>query len=289
MNKYLLSVDIEGITGVINKNFADKNGKYYQLGCSYMLSDVNAVIQGILSVDVDCLILVRDAHGDAVNLNLNDLHPKANLIQGWGPSLNMLEGLDQSFKGIFLVGYHAGGENNKAVLSHSFSSQIHYIKVNDMILNEAGVAALYAGYFNVPVVFISGDDHAIKEAKKQINNNIVGAVVKQSFGRDFAMSLSLEQARAMLQNNAADAVTKLQQNYFSVFKTSGVIKTEIGFYNLGYRISVFQNLFEVLKFDQTYKFDQEKLAVIFESQDALELSKRLNVLMLIVYGIRSSS
>jgi D-aminopeptidase len=53
MNKYLISVDIEGITGVINKQFAKKDGKYYQLGCSYMLNDVNAVVQGIVNADPD--------------------------------------------------------------------------------------------------------------------------------------------------------------------------------------------------------------------------------------------
>ena len=90
MNKYLISADIEGITGVINKNFANKDGKYYQLGCEYMTSDVNAVVQGILDVDADAWIVVRDAHEDAVNLNLEELHPKANLIQGWGSGQNML-------------------------------------------------------------------------------------------------------------------------------------------------------------------------------------------------------
>lgn len=48
MNKYLISVDIEGITGVINRDFANKDGKYHQLGCDYMTSDVNAVVQVFL-------------------------------------------------------------------------------------------------------------------------------------------------------------------------------------------------------------------------------------------------
>ena len=217
MNKYLISVDIEGITGVINKNFASKEGKYYQLGCGYMTSDVNAVVQGILNADPDAWIVIRDAHEDAVNLNLEELHPKANLIQGWGPTLNMLAGLDQTFKGVFLVGYHAGGKNNKAVLGHAFSSRVHYLKINGKFMNETGMAALYAGHYNVPVAFVSGDDCAINEAREQLGDVVVGVVVKQSLSRDSAISLPLEQAHFLLEKSAADAVAKLQQNYFQVF------------------------------------------------------------------------
>ena len=58
MNKYLISADIEGITGVVNKEFSKENGKFYPLGCRYMASDVNAVIQGILNADFDAEIVV---------------------------------------------------------------------------------------------------------------------------------------------------------------------------------------------------------------------------------------
>ena len=67
-----------------------------------MASDVNAVIEGILQVDPDAFVVVRDAHGGiAANLNLELLHPAASIIQGWGNGLNMAESLDTSYKGIF--------------------------------------------------------------------------------------------------------------------------------------------------------------------------------------------
>jgi D-amino peptidase len=281
MNKYLISADIEGITGVINKNFAKKDGKYYQLGCEYMISDVNAVVQGILNVDADAWIVVRDAHGDTVNLNLVELHPKANLIQGWGPGQNMLAGLDQTFKGVFLVGYHAGGGNNKAVLGHTLNLQVHYVKINGKDVNETGIAAFYAGHYNVPIAFISGDDCAVNEAREQLGD-VVGVVVKQSFARDSAISLPLEQAQLLLEKSAADAVIKLQQNNFSVFKAEAINTLEIGFYNTGYGISVFQSLSEVLSFDPVYKFDHEKLAITFGAAGVLELLQRFNMLMFLV-------
>ena len=287
MNKYLLSVDIEGISGVVNKDFANKNGRYYQLGCRYMTSDVNAVVRGILNADVDAWIVVRDAHGaDAVNLDLERLHPQANLIQGWGGLQNMLGGLDQTFKGVFLVGYHAGGQNSKGVLGHTLHSLIRHIKINGRLVNETGVAAFYASCHDVPVVFVSGDDYAVAEAQEQLGE-VVGVAVKQSFARDSIIALPLEQTQSLLEKSAAEAVTKLQKNKFSVFKATKPITLELVFYNTGYRISVFQKLAEILAFDSTYRFKPEEFTLTFNSADALEALQRLNMLLFLVYGITS--
>lgn len=288
MNKYLVSVDIEGITGVISRDFANKNGKYYQLACNYMTSDVNAVIQGITSVDVDAEIVVRDAHGyDAVNLDLVKLHPQANLIQGWGSVQNMLAGLDNTFKGVFLVGYHAGGQNNKAVLGHTMHSIIHYVKVNGRLVNETGIFAMYAGYYQVPVVFISGDNCAVSEAREQLGD-VVGIVVKQSISRDSALSLSLNQTRELLEKGAAEAVSKLQQNKFSIFAVTVPVTLEMGFYNIGFKVSILQSLAEMLSFDPNYKFNCAEFTLTFTSPNVLEALQRLNMIMFLIYGLNSS-
>jgi len=287
MNKYLISVDIEGITGVINKDFSKEGGKYYQLACRYMVSDVNAVVQGILNADPNAQILVRDAHGaNAVNLDLERLHPRASLIQGWAAVQNALDGLDQDFKGVFLVGYHAGGQNIEAVLGHTMHSIIHSVKVNDQLVNETGLFSLYAGYHNVPVAFISGDNFTISEARKQLGD-IVGVVVKQSYGRGCAGSLSLAQAKILLEKGAAEAVVKLQKKQFKIFKVSTPVTLEIKFYDSGVRISVLQYLSEILGFDATYKFNCEERTVTFDSGSVLTMLQRFNMLMYLVYGIGS--
>lgn len=289
MNKYLISADIEGITGVINKSFSKEDGKRYQFACRYMASDVNAVTQGIINADPDAVVIVRDAHGaSAANLDLERLHPRAHLIQGWDAIQNMLTGLEQDFKGAFLVGYHAGGQNIDAVLGHTMHSIIHSAKVNGKLVNETGIFALYAGYMNVPVAFISGDDHAVREAHEQLGD-VVGVEVKQSYGRGCAVSLSLEEARIKLEKGAEEAVVKLRQNKFKVFKVKNPISLEIKFYDTGVRISVLQHLSEILEFDQIYKFNCEARTVIFNSTGVLEMLQRLNMIMFLVYGIQSSN
>jgi len=289
MNKYLISADIEGITGVINKNFSKEGGKYYQLGCRYMLSDVNAVIQGIVKADPEAEIIVRDAHGvSAVNLDLERLHGRAKLIQGWGAVQNMLTGLDQEYKGVFLVGFHAGGQNIAAVLGHTMHSIINAIRVNGRLVNETGLMALYAGFYNVPVVFISGDNWAVSEARDQLGD-IVSVAVKESYGRDCGVSFSLEKSRALLEKGAMDAVLKLQQKQFLPFKIPGPFNMEIKFYDTGVRVSVMQNLSEILEFDKNYKFNRQEHTMIFSADNVLTMLQRLNMLLFLVYGIQSSS
>lgn len=288
MNNYLISVDIEGITGVVNKTFSKENGEKYKLACKYMLSDVNAVIQGIVNIDSDAQIIVRDAHGNnATNLDLEQLHPSAKLIQGWNATQNMLTGLTSDFMGVFFVGYHAGGNNVNAVLGHTMHSIIHTIKVNNKLLNETGLFALYAGNLNIPVVFISGDNHAIIEAKEQLGEEIVCVVVKESYGRACASSLSLKQAKSVLEINASIAVKKLQQKKFFPFKLNKPLCLEMKFYDSGVRISLIQNLFEILNFDKKYNFSILNKTLKFKVNTVTEMIQRLNVILQLIYGMQS--
>lgn len=282
MNKYLISVDIEGITGVIGKTFATQGSKNYELARKYMHSDVNAVVQGIAKQDPNSWILVRDAHGDAINLDLDKLHPKAHLIQGWGNALNMLEGLDESFKGVYFVGYHAGGQNNEAVLGHTLSAQVHYLKINDSVVNEAGVNALYAGIFNVPVAFVSGDDHAVCETIAYLPN-ITSVVVKESLARDSAMSFSLSETRKLLEEAASAATRNLLAGKISPVKIAAPFKAELKLYSTGYKVSILEKLYATLSFDKTYEFVRDEFVIKYSSNSMLELLQRLNLILQLVY------
>lgn len=285
MNKYFLSVDIEGISGVATREFSSSSGKFYEQARRYMAHNVNAVITGILNADPNAWIVVRDAHSSAANLDLEKLHPKANLVQGWGHSMSMVYPLDDSYKGVFLVGYHAGATNNDAVLAHTYTGFIHSIKINNKLITEAGIAAINAGIQNVPVAFISGDNFAVAEAKEQLEN-IVGVVVKESFARDCALSYSLEVAHNLLADGAKTATQNLLQNKIQPFKISGQIKAEIRLHNIGYNISIFQKLYKTWEFDKAFTFDLENCSVSYVSKSAAEFFKRFEILMQCLFSYK---
>lgn len=286
VNKYFISVDIEGITGVISKDFATGSGKFYSLAQKYMLNDVNAVVEGILDADENAFIVVRDAHGGkASNLDLEKLHPKAQIIQGWGGSMNMVSMLDETYAGVFLVGYHAGGQNLQAVLAHTCSANIRKITINDMMINESGIAGLYAGHYGVPVVFISGDDHAVYEAEQQFGD-IVGVTVKHSLGRDSAVSVSLTHAKNLLRKGAKDAVEHLilENNKPTLFVLDKPMRVVMSFYDTAFFVSYFANLYSILGFDDAYVFDHEACTVSFSATSQLEVAKRIELIITLLYG-----
>jgi len=285
-NKYLISVDIEGVSGVVSTAFSRSTGTHYSVARQYMAHDANAVVQGILDADPEAVIVVRDAHGSAMNINLEALHPKAQLLQGWGAQGNMVASVDDSYRGVFLVGYHAGGQNSRAVLSHTFLTIYHSIRVNGQLINEAGISALYAGHFGVPVAFLSGDDHAVLEAKEQLGN-IVTVMVKKSFARDSVCSLSLEETRKLLQKGAEQATQKLLKNEYLPLKMSCPLEVELQFFNRGYEVSAFQHVCDILSFDKTYRFDEKAYLLYYQAASPLEFFQRFNLIASIAYGVLS--
>ncbi|OGR03246.1 MAG: hypothetical protein A2284_01810, partial [Deltaproteobacteria bacterium RIFOXYA12_FULL_61_11] len=193
VRRYLISVDLEGVTGVATRHFADTTGKRYELAVAYLHSDLNAVIEGLLAADPTAEVLVRDAHCNADNLDLRLLHPRASLIQGWGTGLYMVEGISPEVTAVLLVGYHAGGHSGTAVLAHTFSGHLREVRVGGRTIDEAGLAGLHAGHFEVPVIFLAGDDQAVAAARECFPG-LTGVAVKRSLARDCSASLSLREA-----------------------------------------------------------------------------------------------
>ena len=286
MHKYLISADIEGITGVASREFSSSRGRYYALGCRYMTSDVNAVIGGILAADPEAEIIVRDAHGSAAaNLSLETLHQRAHLIQGWDAVQNMLTGLDEDFTAVLLVGYHVGGDNLTAGLGHTMHPIIRELKINGQKVNETGLFAFYAGYFKVPVIFVSGDEAAVSEAKLQLGDDLTGISVKKSFGRSCAESYSLNQSAELLKTGAERAIMQQLSNPRPAFTVKAPYTFTMGFYDTGIRTSVFQNLVEILSYDSSYHFDVAAHEISFTQGELPVVMHQLSAILYMIYGM----
>ena len=284
MSKYLISVDIEGITGVISHDYSSEKGVYHAVGCRYMEHDVNAVVAGLREIEPECEILVRDAHGaKANNLTLANLD-NVSVIQGWEGKQNMFAGLDADTDGILCVGYHAGGNNLRALLSHTLSSKIRFLKINNKIVNEAEIFNYYAKSLKVPLIFISGDDQLVNETKQRMDKEIVTVAVKKSLSRTCAVSLSLQEAAYCLKEGAKEAVRKLQAGTFkSSFVLPDIFEMEIGFFDTGVRASLFAGLWDIIDFDKSYFFDWDNLVISLRENDLGILLAKLNLILRLSY------
>lgn len=227
--KVYISVDMEGIWGVVQADQTMSDSKDYGLARKWMVQDVNAVIEGLLEAGAT-EIVVNDSHGGMRNIIADELHPKASLISGTPKPLSMMEGIEDHFDACLFIGYHAKAGTAAAVLDHTISGKaVGAIKVNGTELPELGLNGALAGYFNVPVIMLSGDDETCRQAKSILGDGIVTVAVKQGIGRFAAKLLPVEEARKRLKEGAKEAL--LNKNKISPFKLNPPLSFELDLLN----------------------------------------------------------
>lgn len=206
--KVFISVDMEGIWGVVHGDQTSAQGHDYDLARKWMADDVNAVIQGLFEAGAK-EIVVNDSHGSMRNILADNLNPQVSLITGSPKPLSMMEGIDASFDACIFVGYHAKAGTSSSILDHTYSgATIRSIKVNGLELPELGLNAAIAASFGVPVVMLSGDAETCGQAKSILGTEVVTVAVKEAVGRFAAKLLPLEEARQRLRQGAKEALQK---------------------------------------------------------------------------------
>ncbi|MEX2190485.1 MAG: M55 family metallopeptidase [Bacteroidota bacterium] len=206
--RVFISVDMEGITGLVHGDQVSSDGKDYQMARRWMTEEANAAVQGALDAGAT-EVVVNDSHGSMRNLILADLHPSATLITGSPKPLSMMQGIDATFGAVVFVGYHASEGTTDAVLDHTISGgTVASIKVNGIEMPELGLNALLAGKFNVPVVFISGDKAVCEQAKNLLGSSVVTVAVKEGIGKRAAKTIPLKKAHELIRQNVKNAVER---------------------------------------------------------------------------------
>ncbi|MFD5204671.1 M55 family metallopeptidase [Streptomyces sp. NPDC058375] len=238
--KALISVDMEGISGIVHSFETNPERYDYQRGRELMTAEANAVIAGVLDAEPTADVLVADSHGTFRNLLPEQLDRRARLVRGKPRALNMLAGLDAETDAALFVGYHVRAGEGPGVLAHTMNGEILDVRVagraqsgdvrmtghaqSDDVrvtgrepgedvrtttrsLGEIGLNAAMAGHLGVPVVLLSGDDAACAEAADLIPGTVT-VPVKEALGMAAAVTLHPEEARDRLRRAAADAVSR---------------------------------------------------------------------------------
>lgn len=205
--KVFISVDMEGISGIVHGSQTGRDQHDYEKGRALMVGDVNAAIEGVLAFG-DAEIVVADGHGGMMNMQPEDLHEAAVLVRGRPKPLSQVEGVNRSFDAAIFIGYHSMKGTPHGILSHTFSSRaIDYLKVNGREIGETAMNAAIAGYHGVSLIFVSGDLAVTKEALA-LNPNIVTVAVKEAVSRTAAKCLHPTRARALIKSGVTEALRK---------------------------------------------------------------------------------
>ncbi len=205
--KVFISVDMEGISGIVHGSQTGRDQAEYQKGRALMVADVNAAIEGVLALG-EAEIVVSDGHGGMKNIQPEDLNESAVLVRGRPKPLSQVAGVDGGFDAALFIGYHSMKGTKHGILSHTFSGRhIDSLTVNGMEIGETAMNAAIAGYHGVPLVFVSGDLAVTKEAKA-LNPNIVTVAVKEAVARTAAKCIHPNKARELIKRGVTEALEK---------------------------------------------------------------------------------
>ncbi len=187
--KVYLSVDMEGVAGVVSGDQLNPPGFEYERFRAFMTDEAVAAVRAATDAGAT-EVVVSDSHGNGENLLVERFPKDVRLVRSFPRRGAMLAGLDASFAAVVFVGYHASTTNSTGVRAHTISSA-HFTRValNGVAVTEAEFNAAYAGDLGVPVVFVSGDDAAIKEIKGRLGS-LDSVVTKTSLGFHAAETLT---------------------------------------------------------------------------------------------------
>jgi D-amino peptidase len=202
--KVFLSTDMEGTAGVVDWEQCVGDGPQAQAGRRLLLAEVNAAIEGAIEGGAT-QIVVNDSHSTMRNLPPDELAGQASYISGSHKPMYMMQGLDDSFGACLFISYH-GSVGAPAGLSHTYSPRaVTEARLDGRVTGEAGINALVAAHFGVPVVLVTGDNVACAETAELIPG-IRAAVVKQHVSRAAADSMHPVRARQLIRDQARIAV-----------------------------------------------------------------------------------
>lgn len=233
--KYMVRCDIEGVTGVVSFEQAEPGKPEYPFGQRMFMGDLLALLQGLNAGGAD-EVVIYDEHYYGRNIDLEELPVNASAICGKPPyRADWPGGLDASFTGVVLLGFHAKFGTPGALLHHTYEPDIRDLRLNGVSIGEIGMEAAISGDYRVPVVMVIADSAGAAEAEALLPGTI-GVVVKDSLGETGALcypcSVTAESIRSAAQAVAQDPPA------VKPFTTAGQASLEVEFNDGPYLDSV---------------------------------------------------
>lgn len=218
-----ISVDAEGISGIVKLSQVIPASADYSFCRSMMINDVNAAIRGAFNAGAT-EVIINDAHHKGDNIQIDKLDSRAKLISGTDRPLIMMQGIDMGFDAALLIGYHSS-KGNKGVISHTYFYSIIEVTINKVPVSEYEINGLLAGYFKIPVVFISGDNELVKDARKNIPG-VYSTVTKEAIGTASALCYHPDITKKSIEENVEKALRNYKNDNIKPM-TTGTDKIEL--------------------------------------------------------------
>ena len=168
--KVFLSIDMEGVSGLVRWADVAKQGQDYAHNRSVLTADTNAAIEGAFAAGAT-EVVVEENHGveDLCNVVMDEIDPRCSVVRGAGrPEATTMAALDPSVGVVLLVGHHARAGSFPGIMAHTVSyGSFRAVRVADQDIGESEIFAIRAGELGVPVGLICGDQVVGEELRKR--------------------------------------------------------------------------------------------------------------------------
>lgn len=225
--KVYISVDMEGISNVVmTYQLFPKNDEISKYGIRRIATkEVNAAIEGAFQGGASEVLVNENHSGKEIIPELLD--KRAVLLTGKPKYLMTAEGIE-GYNTLFLIGIHSMMGTTDGVMDHTWTPKaFSEFRVNGKPMGEIGLNALIAGYYNIPVSLVTGDNAACDEATNLLGN-IETVAVKTGAGRFAAYCPHPEVNRKKIRSAAQRAI---KNNYlYKPLKEKTPIKMEFDFF-----------------------------------------------------------
>ena len=204
--EYLISVDLEGIHGVVGEAYKSlTRATDYETAIENAYFEINAAAEALFDHGAD-KVSVYDYHGYSDNLDFSRLDNRVAKIYAKEDEPRFIFAKDHNFAGAVFIGYHAKEGTLGAVMAHTFNSVgVQYVKLNGETVGEIGVDALLCDKYGIKPLLIAGDDFCAAEAEESMSG-IKCVITKYGKGRNKATLRPREEVLREIYDGVSEAV-----------------------------------------------------------------------------------
>lgn len=224
--KIFMHCDMDGSPGI----FTREQAWYWENGArehvarearELFTADINAASAAALSAGVTELIVCDTHHGGGnfiqekllADPRITYLYRSVGMENGkrrWMPGMN------ETVAGLMLPGHHAKAFTENAFLPHTWNFEWVDFTINGQSVGEIGIEACFAGHWDVPLIFVQGDEAACAETRRQFPGVITTAVKKGT--TDSCTGLDPKSAQSETARGITQAIQDLRADRIKPYK-----------------------------------------------------------------------
>lgn len=225
--KAFISIDLEGMPYIVSPSHLSVGKPLYGEARKIATRVTLAVVEGLRGGGLE-EIVIADSHGPMVNLLVEELPEGVELVRGYPRPVSMVRDVEGAELAIFL-GYHSKAGTPRSTFDHTYTGSFAQVRVNGVAVSEFLLNAYVAGFYDVPVAMVAGDERLIEEDVKVATPWAEAVVLKKSYGRYSSRSPSLKTIERMLRDSTGRALKKLKEGRAKPLKVGEPVEVVVEF------------------------------------------------------------